>query len=179
MTLARGLPIVIRMSDGMMIIPQGQPKNAISGLPKLHGPQGSRPNSAVSALPRQGNDHVPTTNEILHKKASDLVGTTFFGTMLKQMRESPFKSDIMSGGRGEQAFGPMYDTIIAQRLARGAGQKLVRPIVKKFAKQAADVASKAKQRSLAKAYGLNPNATTPSANTSSAVAPSAGIAKGD
>jgi Rod binding domain-containing protein len=65
------------------------------------------------------------------------VAQTFFGTLLKQVRESPFKSDLFSGGRGGQAFGAMYDQHLAERMSRVAGDKLVRSIVRKIeAKQA-------------------------------------------
>ena len=68
----------------------------------------------------------------LEKVAGALVAQTFFGALLKQMRESPFKDEIFSGGRGGQAFGSMYDQHLAEHMARGAGQNLVRAIVRKF-----------------------------------------------
>jgi len=71
-------------------------------------------------------------HEQLEKVAGNLVAQTFFGTLLKQMRDSPFKDEIFSGGRGGQAFGAMYDQHLAERMARGAGQQLVRAIVRKF-----------------------------------------------
>src|SRR5688500_11582533 len=36
----------------------------------------------------------------LNTHAQKLVSQAFFGTMLKQMRNSPFKSELFSGGRG-------------------------------------------------------------------------------
>ncbi|MBC7783355.1 MAG: rod-binding protein [Burkholderiales bacterium] len=131
----------------MTVIPLDVRKTAIDRLPRANTPQGSQLNSAISALPRHGDDHVPTPQDVLEKSARDLVGQTFFGTLLKQMRDSPFKSDLFSGGRGEQAFAPMYDSIMASRLTQGAGQKLVTQIVRKFQK-AADAAYKKKEGSL-------------------------------
>lgn len=66
------------------------------------------------------------------KQAEIFVSQAFFGTMLKQMRESPFKSDIFDGGRGGQAFGSLYDQHLAERMAKGAGSKLVNSIVRKL-----------------------------------------------
>jgi Rod binding domain-containing protein len=60
------------------------------------------------------------------------VGQTFYGTMLKQMRESPFKSDLFDGGRGGQAFGAMYDQELSERLSQGAGKQLVDSIVNRI-----------------------------------------------
>src|SRR5215207_7575011 len=60
------------------------------------------------------------------------VAQTFFGTLLKQMEESPFKSDLFSGGRGGQAFSSLYHQQLTDRMARGAGSKLVNAIVRRI-----------------------------------------------
>src|SRR6187200_2157558 len=97
------------------------------------------PATLMSAL----NGAAPSTSESRHaqleKQAGNLVAQTFFGTLLKQMRESPFKDELFSGGRGGEAFGSMYDQHLAEHMARGAGKKLVNSIVKRFeAKQPLD-----------------------------------------
>ena len=78
----------------------------------------------------------PTAFEIQHKalvkQTQKWVAQTFYGTLLKQSRESPFKSDMMSGGRGGQAFGSMLDMQMAERMAKGSGNKLVNSIVNKI-----------------------------------------------
>src|SRR5262245_30741484 len=68
----------------------------------------------------------------LTKQAQQLVGTTFFGTLLKQMRDDPFRSELFDGGRGGQVFGALYDQQLASRMSRGAGHKLVDAIVRKL-----------------------------------------------
>jgi Rod binding domain-containing protein len=60
------------------------------------------------------------------------VAQTFFGTLLKQMHESPFRSEMFDGGRGGQAFGSLYDQHLCERMAHGAGAKLVHAIVRKI-----------------------------------------------
>src|SRR5580658_366265 len=60
------------------------------------------------------------------------VSQTFFGTLLKQMRENPFKSDLFNGGQGGQAFGALYDQQLADHMSKGAGGKLVNAIVRKI-----------------------------------------------
>jgi Rod binding domain-containing protein len=58
------------------------------------------------------------------------------------MGESPFKSDLFSGGRGGEAFSSLYHQQLADRMARGAGTKLVNSIVKNIeAKQAKEKGS--------------------------------------
>jgi Rod binding domain-containing protein len=69
-------------------------------------------------------------NKELFKTAQKWVGQTFFGTILKQMHNSPFKSELWSGGRGGEAFSSLYDQHLAERMARGAGRGLSNAIVK-------------------------------------------------
>ena len=82
------------------------------------------------------------------EKTRTWVAQTFFGTLLKQMRDSPFKSELFGGGRGEQAFGSIYDTHLAQRMAQGLGERIARPIVKKFQRQAAAAYEKNSKQTL-------------------------------
>ena len=80
----------------------------------------------------------------LEIQARQLVSQTFFGTMLKQMRDSPFKSDLFEGGRGGQAFSSMYDQKLVEQMSRGAGKKLVDSVVSKFTKAKKAYAKQAK-----------------------------------
>jgi Rod binding domain-containing protein len=136
----------------MTITPQDTRKFEVQTLPTLGRPQERRSEQAISALPLQGQESAQLPKNKLEKLARDLVGQTFFGTLLKQMHDSPFKSDLFGGGRGEQAFSPLYDQHLAQRMTRGAGDKLVRPIVKKFQKAAEDAYRKQKEKDLVSTY---------------------------
>jgi Rod binding domain-containing protein len=66
----------------------------------------------------------------LFKTAQKWVGQTFFGTLLKQMHDSAFKSELWSGGRGGEAFSTLYDQHLAERMARSSGRPLANSIVK-------------------------------------------------
>ncbi len=68
----------------------------------------------------------------LVKQAEKWVSQTFYGALLKQMRESPFKSKLFSGGEGGDAFSGLYDQQLADRMSKGAGGKLVHAIVRKI-----------------------------------------------
>jgi Rod binding domain-containing protein len=71
----------------------------------------------------------------LDRLARVLVAQTFFGPMLKQMRNSPFKSDLLEGGRGGQVFQAQLDQKLAERMAgAGSGNRLVKSIVKRLEK---------------------------------------------
>jgi Rod binding domain-containing protein len=71
----------------------------------------------------------------LEEKAQQFVATAFFGEMFRQMRESPFKSEVMSGGRAGDAYSGMLHQTLAERMGRGAGRSLVESIVKSLQKQ--------------------------------------------
>lgn len=68
----------------------------------------------------------------LRKQSQKWVAQTFYGTLLKQMRQSPFHSEKFEGGRGGEAFQSLYDQHLADHMARGTGRKLVDAIVKKI-----------------------------------------------
>jgi Rod binding domain-containing protein len=75
----------------------------------------------------------PTHHEQLVKTARQWVSQTFYGQMLKQMRDSPFKSKMFDGGRGGEAFQAQLDDRLAERMANGhAGDRLVQSIVRKI-----------------------------------------------
>lgn len=70
-----------------------------------------------------------TRRDMLTQKTRQWVSQTFFATMLRQMRQSPFRSELFSGGRAGQAYGALYDQHLSAQMGRGAGSKLVRAIV--------------------------------------------------
>jgi hypothetical protein len=81
--------------------------------------------------------HIPsrapkTEHDKIEETARKWVAQTFYGTMLKQMRESPFKSDLFAGGRGGQAFSSLLDQHLADHMSRAAGSKLVNAIARKL-----------------------------------------------
>jgi len=65
----------------------------------------------------------------LVKQTEKWVSQTFYGELMKQMRNSPFKSKLFSGGRGGEAFGELFDQKLADKMAKGSGKKLVDAIV--------------------------------------------------
>ena len=68
----------------------------------------------------------------LTEQAQKWVSQTFYGTLLKQMRNSPFRSELVDGGRGGEVFGSLFDQQLADRMSGGVGGGLVRAIVRKL-----------------------------------------------
>jgi hypothetical protein len=80
-----------------------------------------------------GNPKQPRSeHERVQEQARKWVAQTFYGTLFKQMRESPFKSDLFSGGRGGQAFTPLLDQHLADHMSRASDAKLVHAIARKL-----------------------------------------------
>jgi Rod binding domain-containing protein len=119
-----------------------------SDLPGIltHGHHSRRGPSPLIHPDRPGHAGSPNTphDEQLIDQARKWVAQTFFGTLMKQMRNSPFKSPLFEGGRGGEAFGEMYDQRLVEHMSRGAGNKLVGAIVRKIvAKESKDNAAMA------------------------------------
>lgn len=75
----------------------------------------------------------PPESPALRKAAQEIVGRTFYGTLLAQARQSSLKTGLMDGGRMEEAFGAQLDAIYAESLGawekRGLGEALYRRLV--------------------------------------------------
>jgi Rod binding domain-containing protein len=99
---------------------------------------------AIDPLTRVFNPAASTTHalgktehEKLVKQTQTWVAQTFFGTLLKQMRNSPFKSELLEGGKGGETFAALQDQHLAEHMTRGAGAKLVNGIVRRIEARAA------------------------------------------
>jgi Rod binding domain-containing protein len=89
----------------------------------------------------------------LVKQTEKWVSQTFYGTLLKQMRNDPFHSDLFDGGNGGKAFQQMFDQRLADHMSHGAGGKLVRAIVHKI--ESAQAAKKYGQASRSPAASMS------------------------
>ncbi len=76
-----------------------------------------------------GTTDADKQHDALVKQTQKWVGQTFYGEMLKQMRNSPFKSKMFEGGQGGEAFQQMFDSKLAEKMSTGSGKKLVDSIV--------------------------------------------------
>ena len=96
--------------------------------------------------PRTPYAQLSDEDKKLRKSAETLVAQTFYAPMLKEMRESPFKSKMFDGGRGGEAFTAMLDQKFTEHASNGAGGALVDSIVKKFHNTMAANAAKAARK---------------------------------
>ena len=71
----------------------------------------------------------------LRHAAEQLVGITFFQTLLQSAHNSTLKGEIGHGGRGEEMFTAQLDVIFAERAAKSSRFGLVDEIYARMAKR--------------------------------------------
>ena len=69
-----------------------------------------------------------TQHQKIQKQAQKLVADAFYGTLMRQMHDSPFKSDLFSGGRGGEAFQGLLDQKLSDHMAAATHNPLVHAI---------------------------------------------------
>jgi len=88
-------------------------------------------------------------NKELDETTRTLVGSVFYGALLKTMRESGMKGKYGHGGRGEEAFGAQLDSMLAERAGKGTQGGLAETLYKHLERQQR-LADQAKAKSLTK-----------------------------
>lgn len=71
----------------------------------------------------------------LREIAGQVVGRTFYGTMLEMMRDNKLKGEYGHGGRGEEVFSAQLHGVIAERMGSSSGNKLGEAIFKQYERQ--------------------------------------------
>ena len=101
-------------------------------------------NSAYLPIPTSSRRPMPTPIQIngargpltQHQKlivqTRKWVAMSFFEPMLEQMRNDPFRSDLMNGGSAGKAFESMFDERLSEKMASDATDTLVQSIVRKI-----------------------------------------------
>ena len=119
-------------------------KGETLGLESLSG-LGSRPtihNMNESKLEVQSDfaDNETTLNgklpeeqpQTAEEALTQFVGETFYGMMIKQMRSSVIKSDLMGTSNAEKMFESQFDQMMVQRLAENSSSKMTEPMYKQM-----------------------------------------------
>lgn len=66
--------------------------------------------------------------ETAQEALTQFVGETFYGMMIKQMRSSVIKSDLMGNSNAEKMFESQFDQMMVERLAENSSDSLAKPM---------------------------------------------------
>lgn len=77
----------------------------------------------------------PPDLERLRETSAKLVGSVFYGQLLRQMRDSEFQGKYGHGGRGEEVFGAQFDQLLAERMGERRGDGLADAVYRRLEKQ--------------------------------------------
>lgn len=102
---------------------------------------GARPNKAVFKLPKSLDRTQPIEPQV-RPIAQILVAQTFYGPLLKQSEESPFKDERLTGGQAGKTWNSLFHQRLAEQMtgskadpSKPTKNNLVESIVKKMARQ--------------------------------------------
>lgn len=71
----------------------------------------------------------------LRETTGQVIGSVFFGTLLKTMRESKLQGPYGHGGRGEEVFAAQLHELLAERMGRGMRNGLGETIYRSLERQ--------------------------------------------
>lgn len=84
------------------------------------------PATAILNSPARGPRLAPDADrKALRGAVGAFVGSVFYGTLLRQMQQSKFKTSYLSGGRAEEVFQGQLGLELAKRLGRSAADPVV------------------------------------------------------
>ncbi|MCP4590813.1 MAG: hypothetical protein GY842_08710 [bacterium] len=90
--------------------------------------------SSVTAVDKVDVQRDPRLGQ-LREVTGQVVGSVFFGTLLKTMRESPLRGSIGHGGRAEEVFASQLDAELASRAGLASRNDLTDTLFKHLARQ--------------------------------------------
>lgn len=74
--------------------------------------------SSVRSAPHGGSKEL----DRLRETTGQIVGSLFYGTLLKSMRDSELKGEYGHGGRGEEVFSAQLHGVFAERLGAASSR---------------------------------------------------------
>ncbi len=77
----------------------------------------------------------PTDLQRLKEASGQIVGSVFYGGMLKAMRESKLKGAYGHGGRGEEVFSAQLHGILAEKMGEASNGSLTDVLYRRLEKQ--------------------------------------------
>ncbi len=86
--------------------------------------------SAIQSGSSPSASHVEGKAAALRRSTGEFVGDIFYGTLLRQMQKSGFKTKYMSGGRAEEAFQGQLAQVLAKKIGRSGNDPVTNSLFK-------------------------------------------------
>ena len=90
-------------------------------------------NDAVTAHASGAEGQTASRADQVRQQMTELVGLALFLPLLKQARQSAFRSELFHGGAGEEMFAAQLDQVIADRLSQRTNLPLVEVAYRRYA----------------------------------------------
>jgi hypothetical protein len=93
---------------------------------------------SVSAIQTSFVPNAPVSGSraaALRRSTGEFVGDIFYGTLLREMQQSKFKTKYLSGGRAEEAFQGQLSMEIAKKIGRSGNDPVARRLFDSIAKR--------------------------------------------
>jgi len=91
----------------------------------------------------------------LRDVSNRVVGSVFYGTMLKAMRNSKIKGEYGHGGRGEEVFAAQLDGLYAERLGAAQSGGLQEALYRRLEHQQRAMSASYARRAVAQPTGMD------------------------
>jgi peptidoglycan hydrolase FlgJ len=87
---------------------------------------------AAATLAANAKTAVSSDDPAVREAFTASMGQTFYGQMMKAMRQTVGKSKYFHGGRGEQIFQQQLDQIVVEKMSRTCAAPMVDPMYEQF-----------------------------------------------
>lgn len=92
-------------------------------LPPLSSPISLTPPGEARAAALRSR-RIGESGGVPRERVSEIVGSVFYGHLLREMQKTTFETPLMHGGRGEEVFRGQWIEEIGRRIARAPGNPI-------------------------------------------------------
>ncbi len=87
----------------------------------------------TSSVSASGSAATEVQHARLRETIDEVIGSVFFGPLMRSMRSSTLKGSIGHGGRGEEVFRAQLDQVLVERAGRATQYELSEVLFNRFA----------------------------------------------
>ncbi len=115
-----------------MISPTTLSPRAVSNVTSHFGQAARPPESNLTSAHAPAAEKTPQGDASLREAFDTFVGETFYGTLLKSMRQTLDKPAYFHGGRAEEIFQGQLDQTLVEEMSKAGAQQFTGPMFELF-----------------------------------------------